>query len=45
VLEAMKMEHNILAPCDGVVEKLEFALGDLVEEGVPLLSLAIEGAG
>jgi 3-methylcrotonyl-CoA carboxylase alpha subunit len=45
VLEAMKMEHNILAPADGVVESLDLALGDLVEEGVPLLSLAMEGAG
>jgi 3-methylcrotonyl-CoA carboxylase alpha subunit len=42
VLEAMKMEHNILAPADGVIEEVGFTLGDLVEEGVPLLSLAIE---
>ena len=44
VLEAMKMEHNILAPADGIVESLDLTLGDLVEEGVTLLSLAIESA-
>ena len=42
VLEAMKMEHSILAPRDGLVEAIDFAVGDLVEEGVALLSLAIE---
>jgi 3-methylcrotonyl-CoA carboxylase alpha subunit len=42
VLEAMKMEHSILAPRDGLVETIDFAVGDLVEEGVALLSLAIE---
>ena len=44
VLEAMKMEHSILAPADGVVESLDYAVGDLVEEGVALLSLEIEEA-
>jgi len=42
VLEAMKMEHSILAPADGIVESVDYAVGDLVEEGVALLSLAIE---
>ena len=42
VLEAMKMEHSILAPRDGIVEAIDFAVGDLVEEGVELLALAIE---
>jgi 3-methylcrotonyl-CoA carboxylase alpha subunit len=42
VLEAMKMEHSILAPSDGIVKAVDFAVGDLVEEGVELLSLAIE---
>ena len=42
VLEAMKMEHSILAPRDGIVEAIDFAVGDLVEEGVALLSLALE---
>jgi len=44
VLEAMKMEHSILAPADGIVESLDYAVGDLVEEGAALLSLDIEGA-
>jgi 3-methylcrotonyl-CoA carboxylase alpha subunit len=44
VLEAMKMEHSILAPADGVVESLDYVVGDLVEEGVALLSLEIESA-
>jgi 3-methylcrotonyl-CoA carboxylase alpha subunit len=42
VLEAMKMEHSILAPADGIVEGFDYAVGDLVEEGAALLSLAIE---
>jgi biotin carboxyl carrier protein len=36
------MEHSILAPSDGIVEAIDYAVGDLVEEGVELLSLAIE---
>jgi 3-methylcrotonyl-CoA carboxylase alpha subunit len=42
VLEAMKMEHSILAPRDGVVEAVGYAVGELVEEGVELLSLEAE---
>jgi 3-methylcrotonyl-CoA carboxylase alpha subunit len=42
VLEAMKMEHSILAPRDGVVDAVDFAVGDLVEEGVELLALVAE---
>jgi 3-methylcrotonyl-CoA carboxylase alpha subunit len=38
VLEAMKMEHAIAAPVDGVVTAVHFAEGDLVEEGAELLS-------
>ncbi len=44
VLEAMKMEHSVLAPADGVVERLDLAVGDQVEEGMALLSLAVEGS-
>jgi len=44
VLEAMKMEHSILAPRDGVVEAIGYAVGELVEEGVELLSLKTEAA-
>lgn len=38
IMEAMKMEHTILAPRDGVVETVLYAVGDQVEEGVPLLA-------
>jgi len=37
IMEAMKMEHTIAAPRDGVVEELLYAAGDQVEEGVQLL--------
>ena len=39
VLEAMKMEHTIAAPTDGVVEALLYAPGDPVAEGAELLRL------
>jgi 3-methylcrotonyl-CoA carboxylase alpha subunit len=40
VLEAMKMEHTIAAPADGVVGELLYAPGDQVAEGAALLSLS-----
>jgi acetyl-CoA carboxylase carboxyltransferase component len=40
VLEAMKMEHDVLAGVDGVVRGLAVAVGDAVEEGQLLLTLA-----
>jgi 3-methylcrotonyl-CoA carboxylase alpha subunit len=40
VIEAMKMEHTITAPADGVVEAVRFAVGELVEEGAELIALA-----
>jgi pyruvate/2-oxoglutarate dehydrogenase complex dihydrolipoamide acyltransferase (E2) component len=39
VLEAMKMEHEILAEVDGVVRALNVAVGDTVEEGQQLAIL------
>jgi 3-methylcrotonyl-CoA carboxylase alpha subunit len=42
VIEAMKMEHTVTAPADGVVEAVRFAPGDLVEEGAELIALAPE---
>jgi acetyl-CoA carboxylase carboxyltransferase component len=46
VLEAMKMEHEVLAETDGVVGELAVAIGDAVEEGQLLLTLApADGAG
>ncbi len=43
VIEAMKMEHTIVAPADGTVEKVRFAVGDMVEEGAELITLEAEG--
>jgi len=40
VIEAMKMEHAITAPADGVVEAVNFAVGDLVDEGAMLVAFA-----
>jgi 3-methylcrotonyl-CoA carboxylase alpha subunit len=40
VMEAMKMEHTLHAPRDGVVEELLYAVGDQVAEGGELLRLA-----
>ncbi|WP_028601859.1 acetyl-CoA carboxylase biotin carboxylase subunit [Ottowia thiooxydans] len=40
VMEAMKMEHTIAAPQDGVVAELLFAPGEQVTEGAELLRLA-----
>ena len=41
VMEAMKMEHTIAAPLDGVVEELLYAPGDQVTEGAELLKLTV----
>jgi 3-methylcrotonyl-CoA carboxylase alpha subunit len=40
VIEAMKMEHSIRAPNDGVVTVVHFRRGDRVPEASPLLELA-----
>ena len=40
VMEAMKMEHTIAAPVDGVVAELLYAPGDQVTEGAELLKLS-----
>jgi 3-methylcrotonyl-CoA carboxylase alpha subunit len=44
VLEAMKMEHTITAPADGMIERINYASGDLVEEGAALIEFAPEEA-
>jgi biotin carboxyl carrier protein len=33
VLEAMKMEHEVLAEVDGTVRRVDVAVGDIVEQG------------
>jgi len=45
VLEAMKMEHTIKAPADGVVSRLNFQAGSQVSEGEPLLLFDVEEGG
>ncbi len=44
VLEAMKMEHAIEAPYDGIVKELHCAEGGRVAEGVVLIELEAEAA-
>ena len=39
IMEAMKMEHTISAPHDGVVEEILYAVADQVTEGSALLTL------
>jgi 3-methylcrotonyl-CoA carboxylase alpha subunit len=39
ILEAMKMEHTITAPADGVVQEVHYAAGEQVVEGAQLITL------
>jgi acetyl/propionyl-CoA carboxylase alpha subunit len=39
VMEAMKMEHRIVAPTDGVVTKVNFSMGDQVQQGDVLVEM------
>ena len=39
VMEAMKMEHTIVAGVDGIVENIHFGVGEQVAEGAVLISL------
>ncbi|MHB8531624.1 MAG: carboxyl transferase domain-containing protein [Solirubrobacteraceae bacterium] len=43
VLEAMKMEHEVLADAPGTIAQLAVAVGDAVEEGQLLLTIASRG--
>ena len=45
VIEAMKIEHTITAPTDGVVGELLFAAGDSVADGDELLRINTEASG
>ncbi len=45
VIEAMKMEHSIVAPFDGIVGSVHFARGERVPEGADLLSLSRNADG
>jgi 3-methylcrotonyl-CoA carboxylase alpha subunit len=40
VLEAMKMEHVVIAPAEGIIEEVYFGVGEQVSEGVTLIALS-----
>jgi acetyl/propionyl-CoA carboxylase alpha subunit/acetyl-CoA carboxylase carboxyltransferase component len=40
VLEAMKMEHLVVAPCSGRVDSIRVATGDVIAEDTPLVWIA-----
>jgi 3-methylcrotonyl-CoA carboxylase alpha subunit len=40
IMEAMKMEHTIKAPSDGVVNEVFFSAGDMVDGGAELLAFS-----
>ena len=42
ILEAMKMEHTINAPREGVIAQINFTVGCLVNDGAELLDLCAE---
>lgn len=42
IMEAMKMEHTINAPCDGAVAEFHFEVGSVVNEGAELLEFTAE---
>lgn len=43
ILEAMKMEHAVAAPCAGVLEAHRYAVGDIVAEQAELLLIRTPG--
>jgi 3-methylcrotonyl-CoA carboxylase alpha subunit len=45
VMDAMKMEHTIASPADGVVQELLYQPGDQVVEGAELLKLGAAESG
>jgi acetyl-CoA carboxylase carboxyltransferase component len=44
VVEAMKMEHEVVADIDGLVRTVEVAVGDTVDEGQELAVVVADGA-
>jgi 3-methylcrotonyl-CoA carboxylase alpha subunit len=42
IMEAMKMEHSITAPCDGVVQGYYYQPGELVDGGSVLIDFDSE---
>ena len=45
IMEAMKMEHTIVAPQDGTVEAIYFAAKEQVKEGAELVALVASTIG
>ncbi|HVE89650.1 MAG TPA: acetyl/propionyl/methylcrotonyl-CoA carboxylase subunit alpha [Burkholderiaceae bacterium] len=45
VMEAMKMEHTIVAPSNGIVSEVLYALGDQVAEGAELIRFEAAASG
>jgi len=45
VLEAMKMEHTVRSTLEGVVDRVHYAAGEQVEEGVELLVISEADSG
>jgi 3-methylcrotonyl-CoA carboxylase alpha subunit len=44
VMEAMKMEHTVIAPQRGLVKSFRFAVGDQVSDGVELVEFEADKA-
>ena len=42
-IEAMKMEHALTAPCDGVVASIAYNIGDSIADGAVLISMTPDG--
>ena len=42
IMEAMKMEHRITAPKDGIIETIHFQVGERCEQGDSLITMADE---
>jgi biotin carboxyl carrier protein len=42
IVEAMKMENEIKSPVNGIVEKISFAPGDLVDAAQPIIEITPE---
>ena len=40
IMEAMKMEHTIKAPSDGIVNEIFFQAGEMVDGGAELLAFS-----
>ncbi|CAB1368764.1 acetyl-CoA carboxylase biotin carboxylase subunit [Denitratisoma oestradiolicum] len=41
ILEAMKMEHTIIAPAAGTIKRFRYGVGDQVEDGAELLEFEV----